>query len=124
MKKFLDNIDWVKQLGMVAPLIFMLIIGAYHAGLFGDKYAIWWTYANHLLIITMGVVIILLTYSEKMRNIYKYVVIPYFALKLFYHLVCNYNWYIVSPKTWQLIWNEVLILVAISGLIIIMFKED
>lgn len=119
-----NNIDIVDALGVIAPLAFVLLIAGYHVSdsfiIISEKFRnIFWAVCINMLFFVMCVYVILLSYNEVVRSIYKWVMIPYIALQLLYQFSCFSGIYIFSKQTWGATFGLFIVVALIVCLIIL-----
>jgi hypothetical protein len=118
------QIDLVELFGIALPFLFIIIITIYH--ILGNPKGNWsivWALSENMLLLSMSGLIILLSYSGIIRNIFKYIFNPYFCLKCIYHICCYLQIRLWSAQIWKEIWVTILILSIIVGVIIVKNKD-
>jgi hypothetical protein len=121
------RIDWTEFVVITICLLFAIAISLYHIsydgylGLTDKQWGSVWAIGENGFSLTLCVIISLLTVSV-VKNIFRYLFVSYFALKLVYHFSCYSRIYLLSEKTWLDIWSITLVILIIIGLIICLIK--
>jgi hypothetical protein len=124
----MKKLNMIELISYVISLLFALAISLYHVsydGYLGLSESTWgsvWALSENGFSLTLCVIVFLFTFGI-LRSLFKYVFIPYFTLKLIYHISCYSGIYICSPDTWIYIWSSVCVLLFICGLTILLIKK-
>lgn len=122
-----NSIDIIDALGVIAPLAFVLLIAAYHVS---DSFIViteeirnvFWAICINMLFLSVFVYVIIVSYNEIVKGIYKWVLIPYIFLQLIYQISCFSGIYLFSKQTWGAVFGAFIVLAFIVCLII--FKKN
>jgi hypothetical protein len=118
------KIDWLELVIVILPILFIAIISFWHA--FGIKGVQPWSavyfLSNHLFIIYLAAIIYFTTGSVELQNIMKYLVIPYFSVKIVYQLLIWIDVNIGSGELWEWIWGIIFVIVLLIGAIMLWSK--
>lgn len=122
LKKMKNNkIDWLELVITLLPILFIFFISIWHA--FGVKGKQPWMaiyfLSNHLFVIYLSFIVYYSCSFYILRNLLKYVVIPYFTFKIFYQLCIWFNLNIGTDLFWEYVWGIIAIVVFIIGSIIL-----
>lgn len=121
MKMKKNKIDWVELVITLLPILFIFSISIWHA--FGVKGKQPWMaiyfLSNHLFVIYLSFIVYYSCSFNVLRNLLKFVVIPYFTFKIFYQLCIWFNLNIGTGLFWEYIWGIISILVFIIGSIVL-----
>ena len=113
--------DWIELLIIALPVLFICVISIWHA--FGVQGVQPWKaiyfLSNHLLVIYLATIIYFTVGVPELQKLMKYLVIPYFYLKIIYQLLIWFNVYIGSDKLWEWIWSIILIVSFFIGSILL-----
>lgn len=118
MKK---KVDLLEVLIIVGCLLFMVAISLYHLsfnGYLGLSATFWdmeWSVAENGLFLFLTWIISILTF-EVVRNVFRYILMPYFFLKLVYQFSCYSGIYLFSKQTWESIWSVILVCLILLGI--------
>ena len=74
-----------------------------------------WVLAENGLAILMAVIIAQLT-SGVFRKFILFTLVPYFTVRLVYHVTTYTGIYFMSPKDWSALWSVICVLVFLLGL--------
>ncbi len=122
------KIDIVESVVIVICLIFIIAMSFYHIsfnGYLGIGEKTWdviWAFSENGLLLFMSYLISMLT-AGVLRMFFQWIFIPYFSLKLIYHLSCYSGIYLFSPQVWGNIWSVVLVFIFLIFLILILIKK-
>jgi hypothetical protein len=114
--------DLIEIVPVAVCLLFAIAISLYHVsfeGYLGLSLKFWrsvWAISENGF--SLALCVLVLIYSSGILNkLIKFVFIPYFALKLIYHLSCYSGIYLFSVDTWESIWSYVLVILFIVSLV-------
>ena len=118
--------DMIEVYSVAICMTFAVAISLYHVSFDGylglsDKFwgAVWAISENGF---AMFLCILISTYfSGTIQKIFRYVFVPYFALKLIYHFSCYSGIYITSERAWESLWIVVVVLLFVVSLIYCLF---
>jgi hypothetical protein len=123
----LKKIDMIEFIAIVICLIFAIAITLYHVsysgylGLSEKAWSLVWALSENGLSLTMCV-IIGVYFSGTIGKLFRWLFIPYFSLKLIYHISCYSGIYLLSKGMWSNLWSAVLVLIFIVGLFMVFIK--
>ena len=115
--------DRLSELNSIATLIFVVGLILYNlsfSGFLGLSVKSWtliWAISENGIPICLCIAL-LLPITEITKSIAKYVLIPYFIIRLAYHVSCYLGIYFISRVAWSWIWGIELVIAGIFGLII------
>lgn len=121
------KVDLFEVLIIVGCLLFTIAISLYHLsfdGYLGLSATFWdaeWSIAENGLLLFLSFIVLLLT-SGIIKNAFRYVLMPYFALKLVYQFSCYSGIYFWSTQVWENIWSCVLIIQIVLGIVYCLIK--
>jgi len=119
------RIDLVDLIGIIPPILFIVIISIFHyKSNPSGGWSVVWVLSENMLLLSMSLTIIVLSYSGILRNFFKYVFAPYFLVKCIYHIFCYLQIYIMPYDAWKKFWIGIIFLIFILGFIIILYKHD
>jgi hypothetical protein len=123
----LKKVNWLAIIALVPCLIFLISISMYHLSYYGylglprEAWRHVWAISENGLLLSLFVTIILLlrlilklkllTNPETirtiimMRNFFIIVILPYFVLKILYHISFYFNVYFWSLEKWEKVWS-------------------
>ncbi|HUX57088.1 MAG TPA: hypothetical protein VMV77_08945 [Bacteroidales bacterium] len=116
------KVNMIEMVEVVSILLFAIVISLYHIsyegylGLSDKSWAVVWALSVNGLLLTFALIICSLTIGV-LKMVCKWVLIPYFILKLIYHISCFAGIYLLSLETWSIIWSFALVGLIITGLI-------
>lgn len=112
------KIDLIEVYAVVACLLFAITISLYHVsfdgylGLSERTWSVVWAVSeNGFALILCHIVSIYL--CGVVRKVFRYVLMPYFILKLIYHVSCYSGLYLMSKEAWEELWSYVLVVLII-----------
>ncbi len=114
--------DLIEIVPVALCLLFAVVISLYHVSF--DGYlelseqtwgTVWAIAENGFSLLLCGIVII--NTSGLVSKLFQWVFIPYFVLKLIYHISCYSGIYLFSVDTWEVVWSSVLVILFIVSLI-------
>jgi hypothetical protein len=115
------RINWFEFGFISICMLFIVAISLYHISYDGylklpeSTWNTIWAIAENGFSLTLCALIVILT-AGILRLTFKWVFIPYFILKLIYHISCYAKVYLLSETTWEYIWSIVLVLIIIASL--------
>ena len=116
------RVDLIEIVPVALCLLFAVAISLYHVsfdgylGLSEKSWGTVWAIAeNGFSLLLCGIVI--LNTSGIVRQMFQWVFVPYFVLKLVYHISCYSGLYLFSINTWEIVWSLVLVILFIVSLI-------
>ncbi len=128
----MKRVDLIEAISVVICLSFAIMISLYHIsydGYMGLTERAWgavWAVAENGF--AMFVCFIVSIYSWGiMQKIFRYVMIPYFVLKLIYHFSCYSGIYLLSAKKWEYLWSYLavaLLIITIGYCFYLIKKKD
>lgn len=104
------------------PMVFLTILSLYHLsheGYLGLSEKMWgliWAISENGLAITMSIIISILAYGI-IKIFFRWVLVPYFLLRLLYHITCYTGWFMWSEAKWANVWSIVLIIFILLALV-------
>jgi len=113
----------IKELFFVLSCIFFAISTClYHMsydGYLGLTNQVWntiWAISENGICLMMCLLINLLT-AGILRILFTWIFIPYFVVKLTYHISCYANIYVCSKEDWGIIWGFICVTLIMIGLV-------
>jgi len=122
VNRMVKKVDWIELVFVVICLIFAIAISFYHMsydgylGINNDQWDTIWAISENALSLSMCVLIFLIAYGV-LRVLFKWVFMPYFILKLIYHVSCYAKIYLCSENRWENIWSFVCVILIMIGLL-------
>lgn len=117
------KIDWFEFTVISICLLFATAISLYHIsfdGYLGLTEAQWstvWAVAENGFSLFLCYLVAQST-AGIIKVLFNWLFIPYFALKLVYHVSCYSGIYLLSKDIWEIIWSFILALMIITNLIL------
>jgi hypothetical protein len=118
----MKRVNLIEIVPVALCLLFAVAISLYHVSFdgymgFSEKSwgTVWAIAENGFSLLLCGIVII--NTSGLLSQIFKWVFVPYFVLKLIYHISCYSGIYLFSVDTWRDVWSVVLVIFFIVSLI-------
>ena len=118
----MKRISLIEIVPIVLCLLFAIAISLYHVSFDGymglsEKFwgTIWAVAENGFSLLLCGIVII--NTSGMIAKMFQWVFVPYFILKLIYHISCYSGLYLFSVDTWEAVWSSVLVILFVIALI-------
>lgn len=114
--------DLIEIIPVAVCLLFAIAISLYHVsyeGYLGLPLKFWratWAISENGFALVLCFIISLNTIGV-MQMIFRWVFMPYFILKLIYHLSCYSGVYLFSVDTWENIWSVILVMLFIVSLV-------
>lgn len=114
----MKKIDVIEVCSIVTCLMFVIAISLYHVsydGYLGLKERTWsvvWAVSENGFALALCVIVGFHSYGV-VRRMFRYVLIPYFVLKLAYHVSCYSGLYLMSKKEWEGLWSYMLVALII-----------
>lgn len=99
-------------------LFFAIVISSYHLsydgflGLSERAWALVWAVSENGMMILLSSFLALMT-TVPSKNIFKFVLIPYFAVKIIYHISCYSGVVFMSEQGWSRLWSIILVALLI-----------
>ena len=118
----MKKVNMIELIQTVILLLFLIVISIYHIsydnylGISEKNWSVIWAVAENGLLLTL-VIIVNSLITGVVKIVCKWVLIPYFILKLVYHISCYSGFYLVSPRFWEIVWTLALIELIVIGLI-------
>lgn len=118
----MKRIDMIEGFFVIMSMLFVIAISLYHVsfnGYLGLSDSTWgtiWAISENGFSLMLCSIIVLNT-SGMIRQLFSKVFIPYFVLKLVYHISCYSGLYLFKVKTWENIWSTVLVLLFVISFI-------
>ncbi len=119
MKRRVDLFEIFIVLGCLG---FTVTISLYHLsseGYLGLSERFWnmeWSFSENGLLLFLTWISSILTYGV-VRNIFRYILMPYFILKLIYQFSCYSGIYLFSLQIWEIVWSFALVLLILFGIV-------
>ncbi len=116
------RLNLIEIVPVALGLLFMIVISLYHVsfdgylGLSEKSWGTVWAIAENGFSLLLCGIVILNTYGV-MKIVFKWVFVPYFVLKLIYHISCYSGIYLFSVDTWEVIWGYVLAILFVVMLV-------
>ena len=116
------KVNMIELIQVVSILLFVILISIYHIsfdgylGISEKNWAVVWAIAENGLLLTLSFIVVSRSIGI-VRIICRWILTPYFILKLIYHLSCFSGIYLFSIKTWMNFWSFVLVGLIITTLI-------
>jgi hypothetical protein len=110
----MKHIDLVELITVVTCLLFAVVISLYHVssdgfmGLTSGQWGVVWAISENGLSLVMSFLISLLTVGI-VKIMFKWLFVPYFALKLIYHISCYSGIYLLSKRSWEFVWSFIIV---------------
>jgi hypothetical protein len=113
--------DWIENLILILPVIFLAIISVWHAfGKIGvQPWSAIYFLSNHLFVIYLASIIYFTVGIIELQKIMKFLVIPYFVLKIIYQILIWVGVYMGSEKLWEHIWSLILVFIIFFAAILL-----
>ena len=117
-----STIDWFELIVVVGCLLFAITISLFHLSFPGwlslsdESWGIVWAVGENGLSLFMCIILSIVL-SGKMRLLFRYVLIPYFILKLVYYISCYSGIVFCSVAMWENIWSAMCVGLLILGLL-------
>ena len=115
-----QKIDWIEFLVVAVALFFATALCLFHIsdeGYLGLKSYQWdmiWAVSENGLTLWMSIIIVMLS-GGIIKNVFKYIFIPYFILKMYYHIRCYSNVHMLKDR-WEDIWSVACVLLLVVGM--------
>ncbi len=122
----MKRVNLIEIVPVALCLLFAVAISLYHVsfeGYLGLSERTWgtvWAIAENGFSLLLCGIVIINTYGV-MKIVFKWVFVPYFVLKLIYHISCYSGIYLFSVDTWEVIWGYVLAILFVVSLIYTLF---
>jgi hypothetical protein len=110
----LKKLDLIELIVVVICLLFTIAISFYHVAQDGDmgltqaQWRIVWAISENGLSLVMSFLISLLTVGI-VKIMFKWLFVPYFVLKLIYHISCYSGIYLLSRRSWEFVWSFIIV---------------
>jgi hypothetical protein len=117
------RLDWFEIAIISICLLFVTAISLYHISYPGylklteAQWATVWAVAENGFCLTLCFLVSQLT-GGGLKLLFKWLLIPYFVLKLVYYFSCYSGVHLFTVQLWEYIWSFVLVFMIIGGLII------
>lgn len=115
------RIDFIELISVALCLIFVLLLSLFHIssegylGLTEDQWEVIWAISENSLSLISCILITIYTYGA-IKKLFAFLFIPYFIVKLIYHISCFAKIYLFSKEVWQTIWSLICVLIIVIGL--------
>lgn len=128
----MKRVNLIEIVPVAMCLLFAIAISLYHVsfegylGLSEKSWGAVWAIAENGFSLLLCSIVILNT-SGVMKVIFKWVFVPYFVMKLVYHISCYSGLHLFSVDIWEIVWSSVLVILLIASLIYTLFlirKKD
>jgi hypothetical protein len=102
-------------------IVSSILLSFYHMsydgylGISGKTWDILWAISENALALISSIIIFLFTYGA-IKKLFLFF-IPYFIVRLIYHISCYSGIYLFSRKKWELIWGGICAIIILLGLI-------
>jgi hypothetical protein len=116
------KINWLEIIAVVPCALFLIMISLYHVSFYGhmgfprETWKNVWAISENGLLLSLCTTIIIFSYGP-VRRFFTIVLVPYFSLKILYHISCYFNIYLWSPAKWENVWSYALVFLLIATLI-------
>ncbi len=116
------SFDWAEITPIAICMFFLAILSLYHIsyeGYLGLSVKAWgfvWAVSENGLAITMTILLSILTVGIP-KIFFRWVLVPYFILRLVYHITCYSGLYMWSEAIWANVWSIVLIIFILLALV-------
>jgi hypothetical protein len=114
---------WIEFGIIVSCIVFAIAISLFHLssngedGLTPAKWGMIWTLSENGFAISLCLMISFLI-DGLPKILFRWIFIPYFAIKLFYHISCYSGIYFLPVQLWSWIWTLELIILFVVGFIL------
>jgi hypothetical protein len=116
------KVDWF-EIGVISLcLLFVTAISLYHIsyngylGISENGWSTIWAVAENGFSLFLCV-LVANAIQGTIRKLFNWIFVPYFALKLIYHVSCYSGIYLLSKEIWEFIWSFVLVFMIIGSLL-------
>ena len=122
-----QKIDWLEILIVALCIIFATTISLYHISYDGylklssSEWNIVWAISENSITVIMSFLLVIFT-AGAMKVLFKWLFVPYFIVKLTYHISCFAQIYLWSKEKWEIIWSTICVVLILSSLIYFFFK--
>jgi hypothetical protein len=123
----MKKIKWIEFFTIISCIIFAIAISLFHLssngedGLTPAKWGVIWTISENGLAISLCLMISFLV-EGLIKIIFRWVFIPYFAIKLLYHISCYSGIYFLPIIVWSWIWTiELIVWLIITFILCIIY---
>ncbi len=116
------KIDMIEFIIVALCLMFAIVISIYHVsyeGFLGISNKVWgsvWAVAENGFSLLMCGIVVMYSHGT-IKLVFRYLFIPYFILKMIYHVSCFSGIYLLSADVWSLIWSLILIVCIFVALV-------
>jgi hypothetical protein len=121
MEQKMKKNDWIEFSLVTSCLLFAMMISLYHIshegylGLTENQWGVIWGIAENILSLVMCIIIGRNTIGE-VKNLFRWLFIPYFSLKIIYHFSCFSGIYFLAKSSWETIWSYAVVIILLSAM--------
>jgi len=117
----------IETIAVVICLLFAIAISLYHVsyeGFLGLSDNFWgslWAISENGLSLTLSFLVGIYSYGI-LRNLFTWVFVPYFTVKLVYHFSCYSEVYFMGSDSWRFVWSLILVCLILFTLIYVLIR--
>lgn len=109
---------------IILPILFIGLVSVYYV--YSDKFSFcwdaYWVTLHDICIALLSIIIVKEYQDDKVKSVFKWIMVPYISFKSIYDILCFTNLTIFTVETWDKFWKIVFLLVATIFCLILFFK--